>query len=277
MNSNDEVVRVIESRQIVKLERSAKNVWESRKVETCSRKENFRSIPYLPSSEPVHYQTSSPNWESGKIEPYSRKENFRSIPYLPSFEPVHYQTLSPDCASGISSAHTSPCQPLRQNNRKRTPGQFIQISEITPNNIIRFLSDLRLNPNSLSTWNEYDVSKFLKHPYLNLMSYEILESMWYRYCYQVTSTTTCCFNSDNINGIALIYICLGKRKFHYYTENQFPDFNELIKQGFIMCKCAKKFIHETRYNNRKRLSYLVERICQCFLERQYMIDKLLSR
>ena len=131
MNSNDEVVRVIESRQIVKLERSAKNVWESRKVETCSRKENFRSIPYLPSSEPVHYQTSSPNWESGKIEPYSRKENFRSIPYLPSFEPVHYQTLSPDCASGISSAHTSPCQPLRQNNRKRTPGQFIQISEIT--------------------------------------------------------------------------------------------------------------------------------------------------
>lgn len=242
MNSNDEVVRVIESGQIIKLQKSAKNVWES-----------------------------------GKIEPYSRKENFRSIPYLPSSEPVHYQTSSPDCASGISSAHTSPCQPLRRNNPKSSPGQFIQISEITPNNIIRFLSDLGLNPNLLSTWNEYDVSKFLKHPYLNLMSYDILESIWIRYCYQVTSTTTCCFNSDNINGLALIYICLGKRKFHYYTENQFPDFNDVIKPDFIMCKCARKFIYETKYNNGKRLSYLVERICQCFLERQYMIDKLLSR
>ena len=242
MNSNDEVVRVIESGQIVKLERTAKNVWKS-----------------------------------GKIEPYSRKENFRSIPYLPSSEPVHYQTSSPNCVSGIGSAHMSPYQPLGRNNRKRTPGQFIQISEITPDNIIRFLSDLGLNPNSLSTWNEYDVSKFLKHPYFNLMSYDILESIWNRYCYQVTSTTTCCFNSDNINGLALIYICLGKRKFHYYTENQFPDFNEVIKPDFIMCKCARKFIYETKYNNGKRLSYLVERICQCFLERQYMIDKLLSR
>ena len=105
MNSNDEVVRVIESGQIVKLERSAKNVWESRKVEPCSGKENFRSIPHPPSSEPVHYQSSSPN-----------------------------------CVSGIGSAHMCHYQPLRRNKPKRTPGQFIQISEITPNNIIRFLS-----------------------------------------------------------------------------------------------------------------------------------------
>ena len=59
MNSDDEVVRVIESGQIVKLESSAKNVWESRKVETCSRKENFRSIPHPPSSKPVHYQSAT--------------------------------------------------------------------------------------------------------------------------------------------------------------------------------------------------------------------------
>ncbi len=224
----------------------------------------------IESGQRVKLQESTINvWESGKVEPYLKKENFRSNPY--------FLSSSPSWVSSTGSAHMSPVQSLRRNNPKSSLGQFIQISEITPNNIIRFLSNFGLNPNSLSTWDEYDVSKFLKHPYLNLMSYDILESIWNRYCYKVTSTTCCCFNGDNINGITLIYICLGKRDFHYYTQNQFLNFNDVIKPDFMMCKCTRKIFCETKYNNGKRLSYLVKKICQCFLERSQMIDTLLSR
>ena len=153
---------------------------------------------------------------------------------------------------------------------------MIQVSEITPNNIIRFLDDLGLNPNSLLNWTPSDVSKFLRHPYLNLLSYNILEYIWNRYCYQAETPPTCCFNDNNINGLTLIYICLGKKKFHYYTNNQFPDFHEVIKHSYPACKCTKKFIYDTKYDNGQRISYLVELICQCFMERQYMVDKLLS-
>lgn len=241
MRSNNEVFIIIESQQMIYLNDSTKNAEKSEKVKL-----------------------------------YSDPKNFRSIPHESPYESEIYQELSPTCVSKITSAHQSIYHHLQQDIKKRQPEQFIQFSEITPNNIIRFLSDLNLNTNALLDWSQQDVSKFLRHPYLNLMSYDILDYIWNQYCYYDSSPTTPCFNGNNIDGLGLIYICLGRRKFHYYTENKFPHYNQGIKSGFIMCRCAKKLIYSSKYNNGKRISYLVERICYSFLKRKYMIPKLLS-
>jgi hypothetical protein len=149
--------------------------------------------------------------KSEKVKLYSNPKNFHSIPDDPPYESEVYQELPPTCVSRITSAHQSIYHHSHQNIKKRQPEQFIQFSEITPNNIIRFLSDFNLNTNSLLDWSQQDVSKFLRHPHLGLMSYDILDYIWNQYCYYYSSPTTRCFNGNNIDGLGLIYL-FGKKK-----------------------------------------------------------------
>lgn len=208
--------------------------------------------------------------ESGKVKEFSEEENhYRPIPSPPPEPPV-YQESSPTCASGITYLS-------RRQRSYQQSDHLIQIHEITPNNIIKFLSDWGLNRKPIFDWDEHDVSKFLRHSSLNLTPDYILEYLKDRYCVRNNFRSTCCFNHHNINGLLLIYICLGSDRFHYYTENQFLNFNQYVETSLIMCACVSKFWHDPfSYNNNNQISWLVERICFCFQQRKKKTKKLLN-
>ena len=169
--------------------------------------------------------------KSGKVIVCSK--NYRPIPSPPP-EPSVYQESSPTCATGITYLS-------RQQGSHQQSNYLIQVYEITPNNIIKFLSDWGLSKKPIFEWDEDDVSKFLRHPSLNLMPDNILEYLKHTYCVRNNFRSTCCFNHCNINGLLLIYICLGSDSFHYYTENKFLNFNQYVENSLIMCTCVSKF------------------------------------
>lgn len=209
--------------------------------------------------------------ESGKVIVCPEKKNhYRPIPSPPP-EPHVYQESSPTCASGITYLS-------RRKGSHQQSEHLIQIYEIAPNNIIKFLSDWGLNRKPIFDWDEDDVSNFLRHPSLNLMPDNILEYLKYRYCVRKNFRSTCCFNHRNINGLLLIYICLGSEKFHYYTENQFLNFNQYVETSLNICSCVNEFRADTfSYNNNNQISEVVERICHCFQQRKKKTRKLLNK
>ena len=106
----------------------------------------------------------------------------------------------------------------------------------------------------------------------------ILEYLKYRYCIRNNFRSTCCFNHHNINGLLLIYICLGSANFHYYTDNQFLNFNQYVEASLNICSCVSKFRADTfSYNNNNQISKVVDRICHCFYERKRVTPKLLNK
>jgi len=156
-------------------------------------------------------------------------------------------------------------------NHYQQSNHLIQVYEITPNNIIKFLSDWGLPRKHILEWGEHDVSHFLRHPSLNLMPFK------HRYCDRNNFRSTCCFNQFNINGLLLIYILLGSDKFHYYTENQFLNFNQYVETSLNMCTCVSALRPDLlSYKSNNQISNLIERICLCFQLRKKKTKKLLN-